>query len=112
MSGHEAPKGEKHKLKITEQVEAGGLHLASAGGGAVTATLYFLSAEAGAKTMLLIGQANEAGLISESGGLSAVEAIKAVGLAYAAFKTGMWSWRTHNLARAVESGTRHTKKGP
>lgn len=110
MSGHEAPKGEEHKLKITEQVEAAGLHAASVSGGAVTATLALFSGEAAVKTMSLIGQANEAGLISESGGFSVAEAVKAAGLAYAAFKTGVWSVRMHNVARAVETGTRYTKK--
>lgn len=109
MSGHEDVKV-KPRLKMLEQIEIAGRNAVSVGGGVVSGTLYYLGGEAAYKTLGLMAQANEAGLISESGGLTAVEAIKAAGLAYAAFRTGAWSWRMHNIARAIESGKRLTGK--
>lgn len=109
MSGHENVKI-KPKVKILEQIEVAGRNAAAITGGAVSGTLAYLSGEAAYKTMGLISQANEAGLISESGGFSVVEGVKAAGLAYAAFKTGVWSWRMHSMARAIESGKRLTVK--
>ncbi|MBY0538935.1 hypothetical protein K2P56_00680 [Patescibacteria group bacterium] len=111
MGGHENIKV-KSKLKITEQIEIAGRNAAAVTGGAVSGTLAYLSGEAAFKTMNLVAQANEAGLISESGGFSVVEGIKAVGLGWAAFRTGAWSWRMHSMARAIESGHRPTAKKP
>mgnify|MGYP003395380671 CR=1 FL=1 len=107
MSAHEAEKG-GHKLGILEQIEVAGRHVASVAGGGVGATLTYLSGEAAFKTFGLIAQANEAGLISEAGGFSTVEAIKALGLGYAAFKTIAWTGRMHHVARAIEKGKRPT----
>lgn len=109
MSGHENVKI-RPKVKLLEQVDVAGRNAAAIAAGTVSGTLAYLSGEAVYKTVNLISQANEAGLISESGGFSVVEGVKAAGLAYAAFKTGMWSLRMHSMARAIESGKRLTVK--
>lgn len=109
MSGHETHKA-KPGIGLIANLEVATRHAASVGGGAVTATLSYLSGEAAYKTLGLISHANEAGLISESGGLSIVEAIKALGIGYAAFKSGTWTARMHHVARAIETGRRPTGK--
>jgi hypothetical protein len=109
MSGHETVKI-KPNVKIVKQVEIAGRNAAALSGGAIGATLAYYAGEALFRTTNFLVQANEAGLISESSGLTLAEGVKTAGLAYAAFKTGMWSFRMHNIARAIESGKRPTSK--
>lgn len=106
----EPRRGKGPAFKVSAQVEAGTRHLLSGAGGVASATLTYFGGEAVFKAIGFISQANEAGLFSESGGLSVAEGIKAVALGYSAFKTGAWSVRMHNVARAVETGRRSSKK--
>lgn len=110
MGEHGTP-GERRKLKLTESLEVGARDALSLGGGTVTAVLGYASAKVGLNALGLISEAREAGLISEFSGSSAVETIVTGGLGFAAYKAAAWTVRMHQMARAIETGKRHSKKG-